>query len=228
MIDAAVSDPNRPIEDRERDKSSRPAEMLAFAGIAPGMRVLDLGAAAGYYSELLARVVGPSGRVLAQNDPGALSMLGAATFERRYGGGRLANVEQRFVKLDELKLPSASLDAVWVSMAYHDTYWYSPTVDWGPIDQRTLLATLFAALAPSGIVLLIDHAAVLGTEPHESSKVTHRIDPDVVRRDFATAGFVLEAQSDALRSSDDDHTRSVFDAAVKGRTDRFVMRFRKR
>ena len=112
-------------------------------------------------------------------------------------------------------------------MVYHDTYWYSPTVDWGPIDQHELLSTLFSALARGGIVLVVDHAAVAGTDAHVSAKATHRIDPAVVLRDFTAAGFVLDAQSDLLRKRDDDRTRGVFDPAVKGRTDRFVMRFRK-
>jgi predicted methyltransferase len=223
----AVTDPNRPVEDRLRDPSSRPAEVLAFAGVAPGMRVLDLNAASGYYTELLARVVGANGRVIAQNDPGALAMLGAEVFERRYGGDRLSNVEQLFVKVTEFTLPRGNLDAVWMSMVYHDTYWHSPSVDWGPVDQHALLTTLFAALAPGGVVLVLDHAAVSGTDPFESAKATHRIDPEVVRRDFAAAGFVLEAQTDLLRGRDDDRTLSVFDPAVKGRTDRFVMRFRR-
>jgi predicted methyltransferase len=227
LIAAAVTDPNRPPEDRDRDPRSRPAEVLEFAGIEPGMRVLDLGAASGYYSEILARVVGANGRVIAQNDPGALAMLGAAAFDRRYGGDRLPNVEQWLVKLTELRLPRASLDAVWLSMVYHDTYWHSPRVDWGPIDPHALLAVLFAALAPGGTATVIDHAAVPGADPRESAMAVHRIDREVVRRDFTAAGFVLEGETDLLLCRDDDRTLSVFDPAVKGRTDRFVLRFRK-
>ncbi|HZL96795.1 MAG TPA: hypothetical protein VFB99_24280 [Vicinamibacterales bacterium] len=213
--------------DRLRDVGSRPAEVLDFLSIRAGMTVLDLNAATGYYSEILARGVGPSGQVIAHNHPGARSALPPQHFEQRYGNGRLPNIEQLFVPHNDLALPDGRLDAVLLSMVYHDTYWYEPAVDWGPVDRRALLTSLYRALRPSGIVGVIDHYATAGAEPRESVHATHRIDPAVVRRDFLAAGFTLDAESDILRRADDDHARSVFDAAVQGRTDRFVMRFRR-
>jgi predicted methyltransferase len=201
--------------------------VLAFIGIEPGMTVLDLNSATGWYTEILARVVGPTGRVIAHNHPGARTMLAPEEFERRYGGNRLPNVEQLFAPHNALALPAASLDAVLMSMVYHDAYWHSPGVDWGPVDRPALLADLYAALKPGGIVGVIDHHAAAGAEVTASVHGQHRIDADVVRRDFAAAGFELEAESDVLRNSADDHSRSVFDPAVVGRTDRFVMRFRR-
>ncbi len=226
-IGAAVASPDRLAEDFERDSSSKPAQVLEFLGIAPGMRVLDMNAAAGYYAELLARVVGPTGHVIAHNHPGARTALKPEDFERRYGGNRLPNVEQLFVPHDGIALPNGSLDAVLMSMVYHDTYWYDPKVDWGPVDQQALLRSLHDALAPGGVIGVIDHYAAAGTDPRTSAMATHRIDPDVVLRDFRAAGFELEQQSDLLRNPADDYAKSVFDDAVQGRTDRFVMRFRR-
>jgi predicted methyltransferase len=226
-IDAAVADPRRLAEDRERDPSSKPADVLELFGIAAGMRVLDLNAATGYYTEILARIVGPEGRVIAHNHPGARTTLRAEDFERRYGGGRLPNVEQLFARHADIDLPDASLDAVLMSTVYHDLYWSAPGVDWGPIDARALLRKLYRALKPGGIVGVIDHVAVAGSDPAQSAKSVHRIDPAVVRADFAAAGFRLEADSALLRNPADDHTASVFDASVHGATDRFVMRFRR-
>jgi predicted methyltransferase len=226
-IRAAVAHPDRFAEDRERDASSRPAEVLEFLAIAPGMRVLDVNAASGYYAELLARVVGPSGRVIAHNHPGARTALPAEDFERRYGNDRLPNVEQLFAAHNAIALPAGSLDAVLLSMVYHDTYWYDAKVDWGPVDQPALLRALRAALAPGGVVGVIDHYAPAGADPRTSAMATHRIDPAIVLRDFRAAGFELDAQSDVLRNGADDHTKSVFDESVHGRTDRFVMRFRR-
>ncbi|HEX5049708.1 MAG TPA: hypothetical protein VFX89_21520, partial [Gammaproteobacteria bacterium] len=225
-IETAVSNPNRLPADRDRDSSDRPAEVLEFLGVAPGMRALDMNAATGYYAELLARVVGPAGHVIAHNHPGARATLAAEDFERRYGGNRLPNAEQLFAAHNDIALPAGSLDAVLMSMIYHDTYWYDPKVDWGPVDQHALLESLYGALVPGGIVGVIDHFAEPGTDPRESAKATHRIDAAVVRADFAAAGFTLEAESDVLRNPADDRTASVFDDAVRGRTDRFVMRFR--
>lgn len=226
-IAAAVSAPDRPAADRERDSRDHPAEVLEFLGIAPGMRVLDMNAATGYYSELLARVVGRMGHVIAHNHPGARTALAPGDFAERYGGNRLPNVEQVFVRHNELDLPPQSLDAVLMSMVYHDTYWSAPNVDWGPIDQHALLTELYAALRPGGVIGVIDHYAAAGTDPRESAVATHRIDPAVVQRDFAAAGFTLDGESDVLRSSADDYALGVFDDRVHGRTDRFVMRFRR-
>ena len=66
---AIVAAPDRSDRDRERDKQRKPVELLILAGIAPGMHVADLGAGGGYSSELLARAVGPTGSVIAQDSP---------------------------------------------------------------------------------------------------------------------------------------------------------------
>jgi predicted methyltransferase len=225
-IRAAVASPERLAEDRARDSTSKPGEVLEFLGLAPGMRVLEMNAAAGYYAELLARIVGPSGRALAHNHPGARTALPAANFERRYGNDRLANVEQLFATHNGIALPSKSLDFVLLSMVYHDTYWHSPTVDWGPIDRLGLLRSLHDALAADGTVGVIDHFAAAGAAPEVSAVATHRIDRAVVIGDFSAAGFELAAESDALRNPADDLTQSVFDETVLGKTDRFVLKFR--
>ena len=201
--------------------------MLAFLGVAPGMTVLDLNAATGWNAEILARVVGPNGHVIAHNHPGARTTLGAEALEARYGNNRLTNVEQLFARHNDLCLPPGSVDVVLLSMAYHDTYWHRDGVDWGPIDRPLLLESLRAALKPGGIVGVVDHAAAPGQDPFESVHALHRIDPAVVRRDFVAAGFEPDGESDVLRNRDDDLRLSVFDAAVVGRTDRFVLRFRK-
>lgn len=226
-IAAAVAHPDRPAADRERDARDRPAEVLALLGIAPGMRVLDMNAATGYYTELLARVAGLTGHVIAHNHPGARATLAPEDFAARYGAERLPNVEQIFVPHDDLVLLPETLDAVLMSMVYHDTYWSAPNVDWGPVDQHALLTTFYEALRPGGSIGVIDHYAAPGTDPREAAIATHRIDRAVVERDFAAAGFRLAAESNVLRNPQDDHTRSVFDEHVHGRTDRFVLVFRK-
>ena len=195
-------------------------------GVYPGMTVLDFNAATGWYTEILARVVGPTGRVIAHNHPGARTTLAAEAFEARYDGNRLPNVEQLFARHNELRVPPGSVDVVLMSMVYHDTYWQRDGVDWGPIDRQALLESLREALKPRGVVGVVDHYAAAGRDPFESVMAVHRIDPAVVRRDFAAAGFVLDGESDVLRTTTDDYSLSVFDESVVGRTDRFVLRFR--
>jgi predicted methyltransferase len=116
---------------------------------------------------------------------------------------------------------------VLMSTVYHDTYWHSDTVDWGPIDRHALLTRLRTALEPGGIVGVIDHYAAAGADPTASVMAAHRIDRAVVERDFFEAGFELAGESNVLRTPADDCALSVFDATVVGHTDRFVLRFRK-
>ena len=223
-IDAAVGSPERPQRDRGRDARDKPVEVLAFLGLEPGMRVLDMNAASGWYAEILSRAVGPQGHVIAHNHPGASAMLGPEALQARYRDQRLPNVETVLLKHDELRFPPATLDFVLMSMTYHDTYWSGAGVDWGPVDQLALLRGLHEALRPGGIIGVIDHVAK-GADPARTAVALHRIDPAIVRRDFQRAGFVLEAQSDVLRNTGDDHLRQVFDPDIQGRTDRFVLRF---
>jgi predicted methyltransferase len=171
--------------------------------------------------------VGPTGHVIAHNHPGARTTLAAKDFEQRYGAARLPNVEQQFVRHNDLSPPPGSLDFVLMSMVYHDTHWHSDTVDWGPIDRPALLTSLLAALKGGSVIGVIDHYAAAGRDPFESVPAVHRIDPAIVRRDFLAAGFEPAGESDVLRSTTDDYALSVFDPAVIGHTDRFVLRFRK-
>ena len=190
------------------------------------MTVLDLNAATGWYAEILARVVGPGGRVIAHNHPGARAALPAEAFAARYGNNRLPNVEQLLVRHNDLRLPPATVDVVLMSMVYHDTYWQREGVDWGPVDRGALLESLRAALKPGAVVGVVDHHAAAGSDPRESAMALHRIDPAVVRRDFVAAGFEPDGESDVLRNRADDYRLTVFAAGVVGRTDRFVLRFR--
>ncbi|MGC3982556.1 MAG: methyltransferase domain-containing protein [Steroidobacteraceae bacterium] len=175
VIDLAVTNQARSVEDRERDASSRPSDVLSFIGIESGMAVLDMNAATGYYTELLSYAVGPTGHVIAHNHSAATKLLDAKALQRRYANNRLANVEQLFARHNDIHLPANSLDAVLMSMVYHDTYWYDAKVDWGPVDQHALLLDLFAALKPGGIVGVVDHYAKAGSDPYASAMAVHRI-----------------------------------------------------
>lgn len=201
--------------------------MLTFFGVAPGMRVLDLNSATGYFTEILARSVGPTGHVVAHNHTGAKSILGENAISARYVNGRLPNVVPMYARHDELAFAAATFDLALLSLVYHDTYWHAAGADWGPVDRPALLAALRAALAPGGIVGIVDHHAHSGANPVESVHLTHRIDRAIVLRDFEAAGFVFDAESAALGNPNDDRTRSVFDPSINGKTDRFVLRFRR-
>jgi predicted methyltransferase len=219
--------PGRLPADIGGDARRKPAEVLAFFGVRPGMTALDLFSGGGYFTELLARVVGPSGRVVAHNNAAYLSGSLEAELAERYGDPqRLPNVERLVAEANALELEPGRFDFVLLSNVYHDVYYADEANGWPPIDGRAMLAEVFAGMKPGAMLGLIDHAAAPGS-PAETGGTLHRIDPEVVKRDFAAAGFVLDAESDVLRNPADDFGKDVFDAAVRGRTDRFILRFRR-
>jgi predicted methyltransferase len=224
---AALAAPGRLAADREEDARRKPAEVLEFFGVRPGMVALDLFSGGGYFTELLAAVVGPAGRVVAHNNAAYLSGSLEAELAQRYGDPRrLPNVERLAAEADALELEPARFDFVLLSNVYHDVYYADAANGWPAIDGERLLAKLHAAMKPGATLGLIDHAAAPGS-PAETGGTLHRIDSAVVKRDFAAAGFVLDAESDLLRNPADDHAVNVFDPAVRGRTDRFLLRFRR-
>jgi predicted methyltransferase len=223
IYDAAVANESRPDADRARDAGRKPAEVLAFLGIEPGMTVLDMFSGGGYYAEIISHLVGPEGQVIAQSNEAYLQFVGDE-FEKRYLGGRLANAQVLMVENNELRLEAGSLDAVMLALSFHDLYYISPENGWPEIDIQKLLAEFHNGLKPGGIVGIIDHAAAAGS-PSATGGTTHRIDPAIVIETLSAAGFTLDAESDILSNPQDAYDKSVFDAGVRGKTDRFILRF---
>ena len=216
----------RSASDRAEDAWRQPATVLSFVQARPGMQVIDVLAAGGYYSELLARAVGPSGKVIAYNNPPYARFAGDQPAQR-FGSGRLQNVAVLTAEVTELSLPANSLDAALFVLSYHDLYWRPADGGWERTDPAALLRTLHQALKPGGIVVVQDHAATAGSEPQVTADKLHRIDPERVKQDFAAAGFRLDAESDAFAHADDDLTKLVFDPAIRHRTHQFLYRFKK-
>jgi predicted methyltransferase len=221
----AVDDPARTAEDRQSDPGRKPAEVMQFFGIAPGMRVLDLFSGGGYYSELLSYVVGQTGSVVAQTNSAYLGFVGDQ-FRARFENDRLPNVTVLVAENNELELPAGGFDAVVMILAYHDIYYANPANGWEKIDGPKLLREIHHAMKPGAVLGIVDHYAESGAA-RETGGTVHRIDPGIVIGELEAAGFVLEAKSDLLRNMNDDYGKSVFDPAVRGTTDRFVLRFRK-
>jgi predicted methyltransferase len=214
----------RPV-DLEQDERRNALEVLNFFGILPGMVVLDLYSGGGYYAELLSIVVGPDGLVVAHNNTSYLEFA-SDELAARYSEGRLNNAERLIGENNQLELAANRFDAVIMIKSYHDVYLVSDEMGWSAVDRPKLLQEIFSALKPGGVLGIVDHAADPGGQP-ESGSALHRIDPAVIRRDMAAAGFRFEAESNVLHNPDDDHSLTVFDPSVSGRTDRAVLRFRK-
>ena len=222
---AAVNNAARSDADRARDAGRKPGEVLAFFEIKPGMRVLDMFSGGGYYSELLSYVVGESGRVSAHSNE-AYAQYVAEESMTRYGGDRLPNVHTLMAENNKLSLGESEYDAVLLVLSFHDIFYVDPDNDWPKIDGPALLAELYKGLKPGGVIGIVDHYAEAGSA-RETGGTLHRIDPNIVVADMEAAGFIAAGKSEALRNMDDDYSMNMSDPAVSGKTDRFVMKFRK-
>ena len=221
----AVDHLGRTEEDRARDAGRKPAEVLEFAGIRPGMKILDMYSGGGYYTEILSRIVGPEGSVTAHTNQAYAQFVGEEA-TNRYAGSRLANVEHLMAENNELSLPREAFDAVMLILAYHDIYYVDPENGWARIDGRKFVAELYEGTKPGGMLVVVDHYAAPGSPP-DTGNTLHRIDPAIVIEEIEAAGFTLEARSDVLRNPEDDHSLPMGDPQVRGKTDRFVLKFRK-
>ncbi len=222
-ISAAVDSPDRPEADRKLDAARKPKEMLAFFGVKPGMRLLDLFTGRGWYAELEARVAGPNGEVYAQNPPQFLQKFGDKDITERLAGNRLPTVKRWDKPMDALELPATHFDGAIANDVFHDFFWLSNDVD-GVVKQ------VYDALKPGGFFAIVDHSAPPGTGDAyaKSRDGQHRIDEELVKQILAKAGFKLQAESNLLRNPDDDRTKPFFAPEMKGKnTDKFALLFRK-
>ena len=219
-IAAAVADKDRPKEDTDKDTNRHPAEIMALTGIKAGDRVVDFGPGkTGYYTRIMSRIVGASGKVYAyyptwvlERNPNAKIKEGlAALIASGY-----PNVEASYQPMDAIKF-DAPVDIVFISQLYHDGVWQK-------VDIAKMNKAIFDALKPGGVYFIIDHTGP-GITTVEQIDKTHRIDPDVVKQQVLAAGFKLEAESDLLRNPADPKNNLVFDPSIRGHTDQFIFKF---
>ncbi len=209
--------------DLERDRRSRPDVVLALLQLGPGDRVADIFAGAGYYSELIGRLVSPGGEVLMHNNKAYIGFVGEA-LEQRFDGRELPGVIRHDREVDDLDLGRETLDAAMIIMSYHDLY--HEDSGWPRMDVKEFMGQIVRALKPGGRFLLVDHAAAPGS-PIATAQSLHRIDEAFVIRDVERFGLKHTASSDVLRNPEDDHTLHVFDPQIRGKTDRFILVFQK-
>ena len=224
FLAAAVAAPERTEADRRRDATRHPAEVLAFFGIRPGMTVGDVMAGTGYYTEILARALGPEARIYCQNNAFVVERFADAPLTAmlaRLEEAEIRTVERLDRELEDPGFPEGELDAAVMVRFYHDTYWQGT-------DRAKMNAALYRALKPGGIFGVVDHHAEEGSGDRDVQTL-HRVDAELVKKEILAAGFELEAESDLLRNPADTRDWNIFDDRAKNRdnTDRFVYRFRK-
>jgi predicted methyltransferase len=225
-VAAGMAAPGRPKTATDLDEVRKPIEVLRFMGLKKGDRVLDYFTGTGYYADIMARAVGPKGYVVGWNSAG---LARREPVVKALADIRSRNSNTAFYSSPTTAIAFApsSFDFALLHLVYHDAYWESAQFGLPRIDPNTVVKAIWDAVKPGGTVAVIDHVALAGGDTREVVEKLHRIDPATVRADFERAGFVLEAQSDILRVPADDHSKNVFDPSIRGRTDRFVFRFRK-
>lgn len=219
LIDA----PDRSDEDRALDAGRKPLELLQFFGVVRGMRVAEISAGGGYTAELLARAVGPEGRVWGQNAPFFLQRFAEAPWTARLTKPVMSNVTRVDSEFDAPFPPDVKdLDLVLNVLFYHDTVWHKT-------DRRAMNRAIFDALEPGGVYGIVDHSSAVGAGLTQTESL-HRIEESVLRAEVEAAGFVFVASGDFLRNPSDTRDWSAsprFAGERRGQSDRFVLRFEK-
>jgi predicted methyltransferase len=224
-IEKAVSDPARPADDTKRDAGRHPAELTEFAGIKPGMTVVDLLPGGGYFTRVFAKAVGPKGRVYAyfglQYDARLKTQGKDPDNQFTDLKAVYPNLDVIHGKLEDFVTPE-KVDLVWTADNYHDML----TKAYGPNDTAAVNKSIFKSLKPGGYFIIVDHRAVKGAGVEISDKL-HRADEDVVKQQVEAAGFKLVAESKILTRPNDDDSKRVFEAGEHDNTDQMVLKFRK-
>jgi predicted methyltransferase len=218
----AVAAPDR-ADEAAADARRHPAEVLTFSGVKPGDTVAELIPGSGYFTRIFSKVVGPHGRVyvvwpdeyakLARPDP-----ENSLTLSRTPGYRNIRVIDQ---PARAFATPRPA-DLVFTAQNYHD---YSDKF-MGKVDPAIFDRAVFKALRPGGVFLIVDHVAAAGSGMRDTDTL-HRIDPATVKAQVVATGFRFLGSIDVLRNPADDHTKAVFDSAVRGHTDQFVTKFRK-
>jgi predicted methyltransferase len=223
-ISAAIADGARPDADKQRDADRLPVQMLSFAEVKPGEQIAELLPGGGYFTRLFSKAVGASGHVYAlvparspdtpTEAPDFAARVKALAADPAYAN--VSVIEQPF---GQLSAPQ-KVDLVWTSQNYHDLH-NLPGLDVGIFNQL-----IFDTLKPGGLYVIVDHAAEEGSGLRDTGTL-HRIDSATVKREVLAAGFEFVASSDVLRNAQDTRKVKVFDPSIRGRTDQFVLKFRK-
>lgn len=219
----AVADNPARAGDVANDARRKGPELLAFAEVKPGWKVYDLIPGAGYFTRLFSLAVGPSGKVYAvwPDEYDRVSQPDSQVMRKMASTEPFTNVVVMTQPAKAFSAPEP-LDLVFTSQNYHDY----PDPFMGKVDPAVLNAAVFKALKPGGLFVIVDHAGRPGTGMTETDTL-HRIDKEAVKQQVTAAGFELVGESDLLANPDDPRTADVFDKSIRGKTDQFVLKFRK-
>ena len=218
---AVVAATDRTEEDRALDAGRQPAKLLAFLGLKSGAQVGEICAGTGYTTELLARTVGPTGKVYAENPRAILEKFAEAPWAIRLKKPALSSVVRSDQELETpFPVGAPKLDAVVDVLFYHDTVWLKA-------DRAKMNKAIFEALKPGGFYVIVDHSARAGTGIQDAGTL-HRIEESTVKSEIEGAGFKFVEAADFLRNPSDARNWSASPrvaAEKRGTSDRFVLKF---
>jgi len=217
VIRKAVNDPARPAAYRKADPLRKPAETLAFSGVAPGMTVGEFYPAGGYFTRMLSDIVGPGGHVYTIENAGWNDSV--KDDRTMLAEGKWKNVSLDVKPFGTVDFPKP-LDLAWVTQNYHDL----KIAKYGKVDTVAFDRAVYKALKPGGIFFILDHQGPAGLTDAQIEKL-HRINRDVVVKEVTSAGFKLAAEGKFLRRSSDDHSKPIFDRSIRGHTDQYALKF---
>lgn len=226
-IAAAVAASDRNPDNVKIDAGRKPAQVLEFLGLKPGMHVLDLFGGNAYWAEIMAPVVGPKGHDTVWEPSQFYSDKTKASFAEFMAKHSNVSIVTSPFEDPAAALPKNYADFVILNDNYHDTYWQNAKFKIPQMDPNAFLKAVYQSMKPGAWIVVIDHIANANSDTRATVEKFHRIDPNVVRADFKRAGFVFVKSGDMLRNPADDHSLLVFDPKVRGHTDRFVFLFKK-
>ena len=220
-VSAALADAGRSDADRQTDALRKPADMIAFAGIRPGSRVMDVMPGPGYFTRIFAKAVGDKGYVYAFVPSEQLVEI-----VKRFPNADVAKQFAAYPNVSVLQAPIGKLfapeplDVVWIAQNYHD--WHDKFM--GPADVAVVNKAVYDVLKPGGVYVIVDHAAKDGSGL-TATETLHRIDEAAVKQEVEAAGFKFVGESSVLRNSQDPRDKLIFDPAIRHHTDQFVLKF---
>ncbi|HEX3886926.1 MAG TPA: methyltransferase [Phenylobacterium sp.] len=221
-LTAALGDIKRPPADSSRDVARKPAELLALAQVKPGQKVADFMMGGGYFTRILSPAVGPNGKVYAYQSSEFIKFRAAYGTEQSSVVADYKNVVPLTAPIANAGLPDG-LDMVLTVQNYHDLHLKAFPADTADIANKEI----FKALRPGGLYVVVDHAAQPGA-PLTVSDTLHRIDEAKVKSEVEAAGFRLATEDDKLLANPaDPRDKLVFDPSIRGKTDQFVLVFKK-
>jgi len=214
---AIINAPDRTEADKKNDERREPVKLLAFTGVRPGWKVLDMAAGAGYSTEIMARGAAPNGVVYAQN-PADLPARAKDAYTERAKSPAMKNVTLLERPFDD-PVPGniRNLDLITFFFGYHDTTYL-------PVDRAKMDKAMLAALKPGGYLVIADYAAAKGAGT-SVGKTFHRIEESALKKEVLAAGFKLVGEGKFLRNPKDPHDMPVFRPQIP--IDIFVLKFQK-